>query len=330
MNYTYYESGSTDPAFNLALEEYLFNTLPRGKTCFMLWQNDNAVIVGKYQNTAAEINREYVKEHGIKVIRRLSGGGAVYHDLGNLNYTFISDDGSTSIDFSTFCRPVVQALKALGIEAAANGRNDICIEGRKISGNAQYTHNGRTMHHGTLLFDSDLTKVASSLRPNTAKFQTKAVQSVHSRVTNIKDYLPADIGLHEFKAALKQEILSETDAAILSLSESDLLEIQKLKTSRYDTWEWNYGVSPAYNVVKQQRIDSCGTLELYLNIQKGVIKDAVLLGDFFGNGDITELTKKIIGLPLEKKPLETALSHFPVPYYCHNLSAGQFISLILE
>ena len=185
---------TTDAAFNLAAEQHVFENLPRDRDYLMLWQNANAVIIGKYQNTLAEINTTYIEEHHIQVIRRLSGGGAVYHDLGNLNYTFITDARENEgVNLRSFCEPVVQALRSLGVPAEINGRNDITVEEKKISGNAQYLRNGRVMHHGTLLFDSDLSVVGEALRVDPQKISAKGIHSVRSRVTNIRPYLREDI-----------------------------------------------------------------------------------------------------------------------------------------
>ena len=185
MKLSYLDLMTTDPSYNLAMEQYVFDCLPRDRMYFMLWQNDNAIIVGKYQNTIAEINEEAVRERGIRVVRRLSGGGAVYHDMGNLNFTFITDVGeSNALDLKLFCEPVVRTLATLGVKAEVNGRNDITIDGKKFSGNSQYIRQGRVMHHGTIMFDSDLSVVSEALRVDPTKIQTKGIRSVRSRVTN--------------------------------------------------------------------------------------------------------------------------------------------------
>ena len=187
MKLSYLDLMTTDPSYNLAMEQYVFDCLPRDRMYFMLWQNDNAIIVGKYQNTIAEINEEAVRERGILVVRRLSGGGAVYHDMGNLNFTFITDVGeSNALDLKLFCEPVVRTLATLGVKAEVNGRNDITIDGKKFSGNSQYIRQGRVMHHGTIMFDSDLSVVSEALRVAPTKIQTKGIRSVRSRVTRAR------------------------------------------------------------------------------------------------------------------------------------------------
>ena len=199
INNTY----STDPTFNLAFEEYVFESMDQNETYFMLWQNDHAIIVGKHQNTIEEINQDFVKEQGIKVVRRLTGGGAVYHDLGNLNFTFIvNNDSGKPFDFQSFTRPVVKALQSLGVNAEFNGRNDITIDGKKFSGNSQYAKRGRVLHHGTVLFNSKLDTVQNALKVKKDKIESKGVKSVKSRVTNIADYLEPGFTLEDFKKAL--------------------------------------------------------------------------------------------------------------------------------
>ena len=195
-NLNYLNIYTTDPAFNLAAEQYVFENLPKDRMYFMLWQNDNAIIIGKYQNTLAEINEKNVLENGMKVVRRLSGGGAVYHDLGNLNFTFIADAGELEeLNMRVFCQPIVKALAKIGITAEINGRNDITIDGRKFSGNAQYMRSGRIMHHGTIMFDSNLEMVQKALNVDPSKIESKGKKSVRSRVTNIREYLREDISL---------------------------------------------------------------------------------------------------------------------------------------
>mgnify|MGYP000195139918 CR=1 FL=1 len=236
MKLSYLDLMTTDPSYNLAMEQHVFDCLPRDRMYFMLWQNDNAIIVGKYQNTIAEINEEAVRERGIRVVRRLSGGGAVYHDMGNLNFTFITDVGeSNALDLKLFCEPVVRTLATLGVKAEVNGRNDITIDGKKFSGNSQYIRQGRVMHHGTIMFDSDLSVVGEALRVDPTKIQTKGIRSVRSRVTNVAEHLPERVTLPEFRRILLENILRENpgeeypltpdDLAVLELSSFQLMDM---------------------------------------------------------------------------------------------------------
>ena len=224
----YIESESFDPHFNLALEQYVFDNLDKNENYFMLWQNDNAIIVGKHQNTVAEINAEYTKENNIKVVRRLSGGGAVYHDLGNLNFTFIvsAGGGYEQFNFSDFCKPIIELLNSLGVNAVLNGRNDMSIEGKKFSGNSQYAKRGRIMHHGTIMFDSDLDIVGNSLVVSKDKIQSKGVTSIRSRVTNIKPHMQTDVSIEEFKRHDKAKFNQDN---FIEHIDFDFMEIQVIE-----------------------------------------------------------------------------------------------------
>jgi len=328
----YIESPSHDPHFNLALEQYVFDRLDRNHDYFMLWQNDNAIIVGKHQNTIGEINSAYVKEHDIQVVRRLSGGGAVYHDLGNINFTFIADTGDAScFDFSTFCRPVVKALRSIGVPAEINGRNDMTVDGKKFSGNSQYMKQGRIMHHGTLMFDSDLEVVGQALAVSRDKIASKGLKSVRSRVTNIKPYVKQDITTAEFLATLRDFMFEEYDLQPYHLTEDDLEAVRALQAEVYDTWEWNFGRSPAYQMCKERRVEGCGKLEIHMDVARGgVITALSFFGDYFGNGDSTELAQRLIGQPLEEGALRAALEGVSINDYFSRMDLDTFLSILLQ
>ena len=327
----YLESPSTDPAFNLALEQYVFDCLPRENEYFMLWQNDNAIIVGKHQNTAAEVNAAFVKERGIQVVRRLSGGGAVYHDLGNLNFTFIVNAGDVSaLDLKLFCRPVANALRRLGVPAEVNGRNDITIDGGKFSGNAQYIKGGRLMHHGTILFDSDLSVLAGALRVQVDKLVSKGIPSVRSRVTTVRPYLKGEVGLGAFKALLLDAIFEGTPMTRYDLTPADLASVEALVAQRYGNWEWNWGSSPSSSVHKRRRVEGCGSVEVFLDTDKGRITALDFRGDFFSTEDPEGLTPRLIGQPLEEGALRAALKGVDVARYFTNLSTDDFLWLLLN
>lgn len=331
MSIVYLESPSTDPDFNLALEQYVFDKLPRSNEYFMLWQNDNAIIVGKHQNTLEEINQDYVREHEIRVVRRLSGGGAVYHDLGNINYTFIVDaKGSKSLDFAVFCRQVVKALATLGVEAEVSGRNDITIGGKKFSGNSQYIKKGRIMHHGTIMFDSDLAVVAAALKVGKDKFQSKGVKSVRARVTNVREHIQGDITLAQFWHVLRQFMVEEQNMTAYQLTGSDLAQIEELRQSRYATWEWNYGVSPKYSICKERRIEGCGTIKIGMEVEKGIITAFATYGDYFGLGDSADVANALIGQKVEEQALLMALAALPMDYYYNNLIREELVDIILK
>jgi lipoate-protein ligase A len=329
----YLETGSTDPAYNLAFEQYAFDSLSREHSYFMLWQNANSVIVGKHQNTAAEVNAAYVTEHNVSVVRRLSGGGAVYHDMGNLNFTFIVDGGAKSnpaFDFASFCRPVAAALAELGVAAEISGRNDMTIDGKKFSGNAQYHKQGRTMHHGTLLFDSDLSVVAKVLEPPKDKIESKGIASVRSRVTNIRPYLREDMPIQRFWAALRGCFARETGMEPYSLGERELAAIRGLQEETYSRWAWNYGASPDYRVQKARRVEGCGRIELAIDVEKsGTIRDIAFHGDYFGSRDASELAGALRGKQLEGDALRGALAGMAIGDFFHNLSMEELVSILI-
>ena len=319
----YLESTKTDPSWNLALEQYVFDVLGPRDDCFMLWQNDNTIVVGKHQNTAEEINADFVRTHGVRVVRRLSGGGAVYHDLGNLNFTFV-------MDLHLFCRPVARALQKLGVDAQVNGRNDITIDGQKFSGNAQYRKQGRIMHHGTLMFDSDLSVVAQALQVSQDKIESKGIPSVRSRVTTIRPYLRQDVSLEQFKALLLEAMFEGTPMEPYSLTTQDLAAVQALRDSRYATWEWNYGASPKWSVRKRRRVEGVGVIEVFLVVEQGRIAAADFRGDYFSAEDSGPLSARLMGLPLEPSALTDALRDVPVDRYFTGLTAEALVCILTQ
>ena len=322
----YLESPSRDPYFNLALEEYVFERMDKSKSYFMLWQNDNTIVVGKYQNTAEEIDQAYVDAHGIRVARRLSGGGAVYHDKGNLNFTFIVDRADApGLNFKIFVEPVIQALARFGVHAAFTGRNDLTIDGMKFSGNAQYARRGRLLHHGCIMLDSNLTSVADALRVKEAKFASKAVKSVRSRVTTINAHAPAPISMEDFKGALKECAMASGELEPCTLTEEDLAAIRKLRDEKYATWAWNYGFSPAYDMRREMKFPA-GLVTAHLSAEGGKIKAVRFYGDFFG-GELGELEGAMAGLPLDGH-LTEALEALRVGDYMSGITAEELSRLL--
>ena len=306
MPWRYIQVNTTDPAFNLALEEYVFESLSKDYNYFILWQNASTVVVGRHQNTFNEVDEAFIRENNITVVRRLSGGGAVYHDLGNLNFTFIQDAAGKEPDLGLFCRPVAQAIRTLGAEAEVNGRNDITVNGMKFSGNAQYVKYGRVMHHGTLLFDSQLEVAAKALRPDPEKIKAKGVTSVRSRITNLKPLLPEGTTLEIFREALLKALFEKEQMEVYSLTHADLTAIAALKEERYGTWAWNWGASPACDMTFSGRVEGCGHLSFQFRVEKGFISDAALYGDFFSAGDPQALAKSFIGYPATAEGIREA------------------------
>ena len=294
----------------------------------MLWQNYNTMVVGKYQNTAEEINQQFVDEHNIKVVRRLSGGGAVYHDKGNLNFTFTVDQAPNSeFNFEAFVVPVVQALEKLGIKAEFNGRNDITINGQKFSGNSQYMRHGRLLHHGCIMLDSNLTTVADALKVKDAKFNSKSVKSVRNRVTTINANAPRHISMDEFKTTLRECALESSEMEEYTLTEQDIAAVNCLRDEKYATWEWNYGRSPEYDLRVEKKFDA-GLVTIHLQVGEGKIKQIHFSGDFFGNGEISELENTMISLRLDDN-LEQKLRSLNIGYYINGVTAQDISKMLL-
>ena len=323
----YIESDSKDPYYNLALEEYVFEKLDPAQDWFMLWQNRNTIVIGKYQNTAEEINQDFVDSHGIRVVRRLSGGGAVYHDDGNLNFTFIvHKELNPEYNFNLFVIPVIKALEELGVKAAFNGRNDITIDGKKFSGNSQYARRGRIMHHGCIMLDSDLEKVQGALKVKEAKFESKSIKSVRSRVTTINACAPRKITMAEFKEALKRQVFANNDMRTYELTEEDRRQIRKLAEEKYSTWDWNYGFYPQYSICREQKFES-GLVTIRMEVEHGVIRKIRIAGDFFGNADIAELEEQLTGLPLDDR-LQSRLETLYLEDYMHGITPADLAGLL--
>lgn len=300
----YIESGSVSPRFNLALEQYIFDCLPREHEYFMLWQNENAVIIGRHQNTASEIQEEFVKKHGIQVVRRLSGGGAVYHDLGNLNYTFIVDQQSNKMPhFEAFLIPVVNMLKSIGVVAQVNGRNDITIEGRKFSGNAQYVKDGRIMHHGTILYDSDLQMMNQALHVSEEKERSKGVPSIRSRVTNVRPYVPNSISMEEFMRAFCAFMMKAFNMQEYCLTDKDIEKVRNIQHRIYDRQDWNYDRLPTYNKHNKRYIDGCGMIEVFIYVKDGFLENLHFCGDYFSESGTACLAERLKGCRMEEKEI---------------------------
>ena len=326
----YIEVTTTDPTFNLALEEYVFEKMPKDREYFLTWQNDNAIIIGRHQNTAAEINEDFVKERNIKVVRRLSGGGAVYHDLGNLNFTFIVDaQPGQKVDLRKFCQPIADTLCNLGANATVDGRNDILIDGMKVSGNAQYVRQGRVMHHGTILFDSDMSVLGQALRPDPTKAQAKGVKSVRSRVTNVRPCLSKDMTLSEFRDVLSGALMTGGFEKY-ELTDEDMAAIREIQMGRYAQWEWNYGFAQPDALIRKRRIEGCGTVEAYISLKNNLITELTLRGDYFSTVSPEELTLSLVGLPLAEGAIRYQLQNIAVSDYITGLENEELIALLCD
>ncbi|MFC7370071.1 lipoate--protein ligase [Fictibacillus iocasae] len=319
----------TDPRVNLAIEEFALKHLDINETYLLFYINEPSIIIGKNQNTIEEINSEYVRENAIHVVRRLSGGGAVYHDHGNLNFSFITkDDGNSFHDFKKFTDPVVKALEKLGVKAELSGRNDILAEGKKISGNAQFSTKGRMFSHGTLLFDSEIENVVSALKVRQDKIESKGIKSIRSRVTNIREHLSEDLEMEEFKQILLHYLFEEfEEIPRYELTESDWEKIREISRDRYANWDWNYGKSPKFNVELSNRF-AAGSVDIRLHIEKGIIRECKIYGDFFGVGDVAEIEEKLVNTRYERNDIEKALEQVDLTQYFGNVSRDEFLDLL--
>lgn len=328
MNVTYLETGSQNPFYNLAFEEYVLASRTSGDY-LLLWQNDNTIVIGQNQNAEEEINRAFVEEHGIHVVRRTTGGGAVYHDLGNLNYSFITDAGdSETLAMERFTLPVVNALRGLGLQAEASGRNDILVEGRKVSGTAQRLLNGRILHHGTLLFNADPSMVAGALRVDPEKFRSKSAKSVRSRIGNIRDFLQEDMDIRAFWDYLRETLAGKGFVSEV-LSTEELLKVDCLKESKYDTWEWNFGRSPAYDLVNKRYWDG-GSLEVRLSVKEGRIMEIIFHGDFLSRCALDPLTEELSGSAFRRETVAEVLERYSVSDYFGGITEDEILETMFH
>ncbi|MGX7195642.1 lipoate--protein ligase [Enterococcus olivae] len=324
-----------DPRVNLAIETFLLQEMNVDEPILLFYINEPSIIIGRNQNTIEEINKEYVDEKGIHVVRRFSGGGAVYHDEGNLNFSFIMpDDGNSFRDFEKVTKPIVQALHDLGVEGAQlKGRNDLVIDDMKFSGNAMYATNGRMFAHGTIMFDSDVNEVVNSLKVRKDKIESKGIKSIRSRVTNIKPFLLAenqDMTTVEFSQEILLKIFgvdSVNEIETYTLTEQDWEKVKVISENYYANWDWNYGKSPAFDIERRKRFP-IGSIEVRLNVTEGKITDAKIYGDFFGLGEIKDVETALMGTKYERNALKEVVDAIDVKKYFGNIENDELFDLI--
>ncbi|EPW90974.1 lipoate--protein ligase [Streptococcus agalactiae] len=327
----YIVNTSNDPAYNVALEAYAFQKLTDIDEIFILWINEPAIIIGRHQNTIQEINKEFIDKNGIHVVRRLSGGGAVYHDLNNLNYTIISNNTQEgAFDFQTFSKPVIDTLAKLGVKAEFTGRNDLEINGQKFAGNAQAYYNGRMMHHGCLLFDVDMSVLGQALKVSKDKIESKGIKSVRARVTNIVDHLSDKITVQEFSDAIlaqMKEEYPEMDEYVLS--DAELSEIQAMRDNQFATWDWTYGKAPEYTIERGVRYPA-GKITTYANVENSTIKSVKIFGDFFGVKPVDDIEKMLEGVRYDYKDVLAALKTVDTSQYFSRMTPEEITKAIVD
>ncbi len=321
----------TDARLNLALEEYILRNKMPDDDLLLFYINAPAIIIGRNQNTIEEINSDLVDARGIRVVRRVSGGGAVYHDLGNLNFSFMTRDVNARFNrYDLFNKPVVEVLRELGVPAEIGGRNDILADGRKISGNAQFATAGRMFSHGTLLLDSNLDDVTAALKPKAGKVESKGVKSIRSRVANISEFLREPISVSELRDRILERIFGTRDPAripSLVLDAADWSAANDLVERRYGSWKWNYGENPASNVQRVQRFPA-GEIDVRLDVHGGEITSARFFGDFMGRSEVSELEAQLKGVTYDRDSLTRALANIDVRQYFGDVSRDDVLALL--
>lgn len=333
----YVSMKSNDIRKNLATETYLMNEKNFDEPLLLFYIEGPCIIVGRNQNTLEEINQQYVDENGIVVTRRLSGGGAVYQDLGNLCFSFVVNSDSEEFgDFKSFTQPIVDALHDMGATGAeVSGRNDILVDGKKFSGNAMYTKNGKTFSHGTLMLDVDLDVVTKALNVPEDKIKSKGIKSVRSRVTNLKPYLDnkyQNITTPEFRDILLKELFHVDDLAEIAdkeyqLTDEDNAAIETIFDDVYNNWDWVYGKSPEFTLKKRQHFTN-GTIDARLQIDDGKIEQITFYGDFFGSGDATELAEKLAGTRFDRQSVAKVLNEVDLSQYFSGISVEDLLGML--
>ena len=289
----YIETNSTSAYFNFAVEYYFMTEKQLDDTAFMFWRTQPTLMIGRFQNTYSEVNLSYAESKGIKIVRRLSGGGTIYTDMGGWQFTFITPGSNGQIEFTRFIEPVVAALQEVGADVSFNGRNDLVVDGKKFSGNAQYIKAGNTLHHGSILFDTNIDEMVHSTSVDEEKIISKGIKSVRERVTNISQFLPAPMTMESFKSVMIKGIMKEHEN-VYTLTSSDIARIQEIEAEQFNNWQKIFGASPKCSLRKKKRFPG-GSVQCHLDIDKGKIKEVEIYGDFFGDIDIDAMCQRMQG-----------------------------------
>ncbi len=321
--------GNTNPHLNLALEEYIVRNFSSENDYLLFYINEPSIIIGKNQITVEEVNHEYIENNAIHVVRRVSGGGAVYHDFGNLNFSFITNHDIKKLhNFKQFTEPVIKVLNDLGLAAELKGRNDIQIDEKKISGTAQFSTGKRMISHGTLLLDANLEEVVKALHVKMSKIESKGHKSVRSRVANINDFLEKQLAMEDFKSMLLNGLFEgDSNFKTYHLTPEEWEGVHQLKAEKYDTWAWNYGREPSFNIQKTKRFN-IGELDARIYVEKGLIKSINIYGDFFGKESVEQLSELLRGIPYEKSSIQKKLENIDITNYFGALDKDAFICFL--
>ena len=324
----YLRNDNTDPLYNMAFDEYALEQLPLDEPLFFLWQNSPSVIIGLNQNVYSEVNLDYLREHGIILARRVTGGGAVYHDLGNLNYTIVGRSADLERDYPEYARHMLRALQALGVDAELSGRNDILVGGRKVSGYAKRVYKDRLMVHGTLMYDVDLDRLTAALTPSAEKLTSKGIASVRSRVTNLRQHLPQVFDINDFRHQLERHLSRNYEDKEYPLSDEQLATIAYMRNHKFATYEWVYGRSPHTALARTARF-ACGSIEAHLDITEGLIARCHICGDFMGNLPTSDIESLLQGVRYERDALRACIAQTDISLYFDRLTAEEFLSLLI-
>ena len=321
----------TNPRLNLALEEYIVRHFSNENDYLLFYINEPSIIIGKNQITIEEVNQEYIDRNDIHVVRRISGGGAVYHDFGNLNFSFITNHDPNKLhNFKKFTEPVIKVLSDLGIDAELKGRNDILVGEKKISGTAQFSTGRRMISHGTLLLNTDLNEVVKALNVKPSKIESKGHKSVRSRVANISEFLANPLTIEEFRSSLLKGLYAENEAfETHHLTAKEWTAVEKLKEEKYDTWDWNYGRAPKFNIQNNKRF-TVGEIDVRIFVEKGRIQEVKIFGDFFGKDPVAQIEEMLIDVPYDQLSIEKALEDVDVTQYFGALEKEELVGLIVN
>ena len=325
----YLRNHSTDVYYNMAFDEYALEQLPLDEPLFFLWQNRPAVIIGLNQNAYAEVDMDYLNQHDIVLARRITGGGAVYHDLGNLNYTIVGRSSDIERDYPEYARHMLQALQALGVQAELSGRNDILVEGRKVSGYAKRVYKDRLMVHGTLMYDVDIEMLTRALTPATNKLETKGIASVRSRVLNLREHLPQFTSIDALAQALEHHLSRQYQDKEYTLTETQLAEIRAIAETKFTTPGWIYGRSPNDTIAYAKHLP-CGNVAVHMDIKKGVIAQCSITGDFLGNTPIGTIENLLQGCLYERSALQQRLAKVNIQDFLDGTDINTFINLLFN